>query len=775
MLSPYDYAVLRNEGLTNVGREPIYSEEMLGWFKDYKIKSFFDEGYRKNAGISNQHLSVTGGTENVKYMFSAGYQDHQGVLILTDSKRYNIRSNVDVNISKKVRAGINISGSMTNNEEPNYGNFYGATQLVRDMIRTSPQVLVDGLMQDDGYWSAGNSLYGNLSRGNNPIAEANAGGTSKNKIFRATPSLYFEYEPIKNLVLRSVGSVYLRNSRTSRFRSPYYTSNGETLYPKNGAGYLREYYDASTTTLLETTANYTRTFGRSTITTLAGFSDQNYSYDYLRAQNEGYPNDALTKLDAASISPAVYGNGSEWALRSVYGRVGYDFDNKYLFEANLRYDGSSRFGQENRYGIFPSFSAAWRLSKENFMKDISFLDDLKIRASWGQLGNQNIGNYRHISTISLNSPYIFNNSIVPGAAVTSLSNPNIRWETSTSTDIGLDASFFKNRLSVVADYYVKVSDDILLTPPVPLTLGNLSPPAQNEGSVENRGWELAVGYFENLGSDFRFSLSANWGHNDNVVLNLDKEFISANKVMTKEGLPISSFYGHRILGIFQSDEDAQNVDVYGVQPGGATHAAGDLIYADELTVDTDGDGIPDATDGIINAEDRVILGNTNIKNTYGGTITMNYKGFDFRALIQGILGRDIEDGVYGTDGLRGSSNLHERFLDRWTPENTDTDIPRVAAGVKYNCSLYVGPALSWHIHDASYLRVKHFEIGYTLPDELTKRAGVSKVRFYVSGQNLFTFTKFTEGYDPEDAVTFNNLNDSYPMAKTVAFGINLEF
>ncbi|MCK5611850.1 SusC/RagA family TonB-linked outer membrane protein, partial [Candidatus Pacearchaeota archaeon] len=681
---------------------------------------------------------------------------------------------VDVNISEKVRAGINISGSLTKNSEPNMSN-YGATMLVRDMIRRSPLSLVEGVMSSDGYFSIGSAKFGSLSRGDAVTALAYEGGMDNQKIYRATPSIYFEYEPIENLIFRSTGSVFLTNDRETRFSSPYIVTDGETLYPRNGNGELREYYNASTTTLIETTANYTKQIGKSSISALVGFSDQTFESDYLEGRNKGYPNDALTKLDAGALDPVVYGRGAEWALRSAFGRLGYTYDDKYLAEINFRYDGSSRFGIENRYGAFPSFSLGWRMNREGFMQDIDFIDNLKLRMNWGQLGNQNIGNYRHVSTIALDKAYIFNNNLVAGAASTSLSNPDIKWETSTTTDIGIDAGLFDNSLSVVADYYVKVTDNILLTPPVPLTLGNLSPPAQNQGSVENRGWELAVNYFGDIKSDFKYSVSFNWGHNDNKVLKLDKEFISANKVITREGLPISSFYGHRILGIFESDEQAQNNAVYGVQPGGANHAGGDFIFADELTVDTDGDGIPDATDGIINANDKVVIGNTNIRNTFGGTVTMNYKGFDFRAMVQGVLGRDIEDGVYGTDGLRWGANLVSRFLDRWTPDNTDTNVPRVAAGVKYNNSLYVGPSLSIAVLDGSYLRFKQIEFGYTLPKSVVNRAGFSKVRLYVSGQNLFTFTNFADGYDPEDAVTFNNVNDSYPQAKTIAVGVNLEF
>ncbi len=761
-LNPYEYALLRNESRTNVGREPDYDAATLDWFKNYKHESWADFIYKEGAPLMNHHISVSGGNNSVRYMVSGGFQDHEGVLINTDSKRYNIRSNLDVTVSDKVRAGLNLAASFINSNQPTVGfpNF-GATMLVRNAIRHPPFALVDGVIKPDGFYSSG--TRGFATHTGITVADAVVGGMDNEKIYRATPSLYFEYEPIENLVMKAAGSVFVQSGRTSAFAAPYFVSDGEQLFPRNGLGQLTESNDFEITTLFEATAIYNKQLGNSEISALVGFSDQTFESDFLQARNQGYPSDAVQKLDAGSISPTVWGSGQEWALRSGFARVGYTYNDKYLAEFNIRYDGSSRFGSSNRWGVFPSLSLGWRVSQEAFMQDVDFIDNLKLRANWGQLGNQNIGNYRHVSTIALDQAYIFNNAVAPGAAATSIPNPDIQWETTTMTDVGVDVGLFDNRFSIEADYYVKITDNILLTPPVPKTLGNLSPPAQNQGKVENRGFEILVNYFGNIGRDFNYSVSANWGHNDNEVLELDKEFISANKIITRVGEPISSYYGHRILGIFSTDAEAQDVDTYGQQPGGATHAAGDYIFADENG------------DGVVNADDRVIIGNTNIRNTVGGTISMSYKGFDFRAMFQGVIGRDIEDGVFGTDGLRGGSNLLKRFLNRWTPDNQDTRIPRVAAGVRYNNSLFVGPSLSYHVNDASYVRMKHIELGYVLPADWIKKAGFSNVRLYVSGQNLLTFTNFVEGFDPEDKLAFNDVNDSYPQAKTISVGINLGF
>lgn len=765
MLSSYDFARLKNEAQTNTGRPEVYTEEELDLFLNggdtrYDRTGFFEQGYRTGAPLQNHYFSVTGGTEYVKYMFSAGYQDQEGVVIETDSKRYNFRSNVDVKVSDMVRTGFNISGSLTDSNEPNYGGL-GVTQFIRDMIRKAP---LNPLRYDNGYISSGNVvLAGRTDGGIHPVGLATEGGNNNTKYYRATPNLYFELEPVKDMIFRANGSVYVQDRKQSFFRSKMTVSDGESIFTSNGLGEYRETDLLSTTSTFELTGRYTKTLGKSTIGGLVGYTSQAYRQDFLSASNEGYNNSLLTELDVASLNPSVAGNASEWALESFFGRVNYDYEGKYLAEFNVRYDGSSRFGENNRFGTFPSFSVGWNMAKEEFMASLKDVNELKLRASWGQLGNQNIGNYPSIATINLDQPYVFGNSLVGGAAARALANPNVKWETTQTSDIGLDATLFDYKLSLTADYYVRKSLDVLLSPPVVATLGNLAPPVQNQGEVENRGYEFSLNYYGNIGSEFEYSVSGNWSHNDNKVLKLDSEFLSANKVLTKEGYPINSFYGHIITGLFQSDAEAQDAETFGAQPGGSLVSAGDYIYED-----TNGDGVVDS-------DDRVIIGNPNIRNTYGMTLTADYKGFNFRVLFQGVLGRDVENGVYGTDGLRGYSNLTTDFLDRWTPENTDTDIPRVATGYKYNNSLFVGPAISAAILDASYLRMKHIELGYTIPAETISKLGLSNARVYVSGQNLLTFTKFVKGYDPEDAMTFNNVNDSYPQAKSFTMGVNLSF
>ncbi|WP_443938162.1 SusC/RagA family TonB-linked outer membrane protein [Pedobacter sp. MW01-1-1] len=766
MLGIYDFAVLKNEAQRNSGLAPLYSDALLETFKNSsdprfpaRDYSFFDDGYRKGAPLTNLYLSVNGGSENIKYLFSTGYQDQEGIVILTGSQRLNFRSNIDATISKHVRAGLNVAGSYMSSYEPYYQNL-GVTQFIRDMIR---QVPFTNEISADGYPSAGNAaLTAAQGRSStNPLSVARYGGVNTTKIYRATPNVYLEVEPIKDLIFKGNASAYFENQKEDRFTNKYTVSDGVTP-TSPGLGSLSNQDITRITKQIEFTGNYKKQIGRSFFSGLIGFTNQSFRSDSFSASNQGYNSPALTELDAGTLTPSVGGTAAEWALSSVFGRINYSFDDKYLVEFNLRYDGSSRFGENNRFGTFPSISVGWNIAKENFLKESKSINELKLRVSYGQLGNQNIGNYSSISTYSLARPYVFGNALVQGAAAAQLGNPDVKWETSTTKDIGIDATFFQ-RLTVTADYYSRVSTDLLVNPPISATLGNLTAPVQNVGSVRNQGYELLVAYNGKIGSDLNFNVSANWSHNDNKVLKLNSQFISANKVITAEGLPISSFYGNRIIGIFQTDAQAQDRATYGLQPGGISTRAGDYIYEDTNK------------DGVVNSSDAVVIGNPNIRNNYGFSFGLSYKGFDFKTLFQGVLGREVENGVYGTDGLRAVNNAFKSYLGRWTPDNPTATLPRVATGYNYNTSLFVGPIISSAVLDGSYLRMRSIEIGYSLPNDLLSKLKISRARFYVAGENLLTFTNFVDGFDPEDAVSFNNTNDSYPQAKTFSFGLNVSF
>jgi TonB-linked SusC/RagA family outer membrane protein len=504
-----------------------------------------------------------------------------------------------------------------------------------------------------------------------------------------------------------------------------------------------------------TTLNYEKEMGDHFINVLAGHSLETFQSDNFSASIKDLYSTSTPILDAGTLEPNVGGSFSEWVLMSFFGRINYDFQDKYLLEANLRYDGSSRFSEENRWGIFPSFSAGWRLTEESFFPELSFISDIKIRASWGMLGNQNIGNYPYQAVYSLEPKYSFNGQLQAGAAQIALANKDIKWETTATTNVGIDFSLFENRLQGSFDVFNKLTDDILVTLPIALTYGDKTPPVQNVATVENKGWEAVLSFQQNIG-DFRFGISGNFTQIRNEVVKYKGEVPSIDGVfIIREGEPIYSIYAYKEMGIFQTDEEVSN---WAKQDENLT-APGDLKYED-----FDGNGV-------INGDDRQIVGNTVPQYYYGVNLDFGWRGFDFSALFQGIA--DVDRYLTGQFVHPFATNdrtlTPTDWLDRWTPENTDATMPRVIIGGDYGWN-YVGSTF-W-MQDGSFLRLKNLQIGYTVPSSLTTRIGISQLRIYGNGQNLFTLTDYS-GYDPETTQTGQLVG--YPNTKILSVGLQVTF
>jgi TonB-linked SusC/RagA family outer membrane protein len=450
----------------------------------------------------------------------------------------------------------------------------------------------------------------------------------------------------------------------------------------------------------------------------------------------------------ASDIQRTTGGASEWALQSLFGRVNYDYKQKYLLEANARYDGSSRFASGHKYGFFPSVSAGWRISQESFMQPLlKVVNELKVRGSWGQLGNQNIpgGNYPFMSSLQF-GPYSLGKQIVNVVALNTLANSDISWETTEMSDIGLDATLF-SRLSITADYYNKQTRDILLRLDVPTIIG-LNPPFQNAGIVENKGWELGLTY-KGAVRDFRYDIGFNLSDVKNKVVDL-RGVNQVGLTVNREGYPIGSIYGLQAEGLFQTaDEVAAHAQQFGViKPG-------DIKYKDQNG------------DGIINGDDNVVLGSTIPRFTYGTTLNGYYKGFSLNIVLQGV---GQADGLLNEQGIMPfflGGTVQEQHKDHWTPENPNATFPRLAFSESNNEKIS-----SFWLRNAAYLRLKNIQLGYSLPTALTQRAGISNVRFFVNGQNLLTWDKFWNGYDVESPV---GTGRSYPQVKMVSFGIDASF
>ena len=491
---------------------------------------------------------------------------------------------------------------------------------------------------------------------------------------------------------------------------------------------------------------------------LAGFNQETSQSESFSASRNTFISNNILTLNAGD--PSTAGNNesaTQWALQSYFGRVNYVFADKYLFEGNIRYDGSSRF-QNDKWGLFPSFSAGWIISQENFF-NIPAINFLKVRASWGQLGNQNIGNFRYAKNLSLASNYSFGGSIVQGVAQTALGNPDLRWEVTTSTNIGLNAELFNSKVQLEADYFVRVTEDILFDIPIPSITG-FGSQILNSAEVENKGWEVTASYRENLG-DFSFRISGNVTNVTNQVLKLNKTLGEdevdrriAGVTVLEPGAPINAYFGYRSTGIFrtQADYDAA-ADHTQISP---LYGVGDV-------------GLEDINgDGIIDPEDRVVIGNQAPEWIYGLNLDFGFKGVDLAFLFQGAANYQ----TYGSSELFWPfSNLHtvlNSWQDRWTPDNTDAQFPRIFLGGDGWPS--TASTNSFWLVDRSHLRLKNVQLGYTLP----ANSVVKSLRIYFNVQNLATWTKFPF-FDPERPAGQQRGSSGFPNLRIYSGGLNVNF
>ena len=471
------------------------------------------------------------------------------------------------------------------------------------------------------------------------------------------------------------------------------------------------------------------------------------------------------------------GLASEWSLVSYFGQASYNFKGRYVLNASVRVDGSSRFGKNNRWGTFPSFSAAWNISEEPFFQDVRAISRLKLRGSWGQLGNQEIGNYPTSSLVSTgNFVYAFNNNVVTGTQVEETGNENVKWETTTQTDVGLEISFMEDRLSLMADYYVKNTDDILVRAPLPQSAGAFNPPFVNAGKVRNTGFEFAVNFRESVG-EFRYDLNANISTVHNEVLSLAGGepllggfgLSDGPITRTEPGYPMGSFYLYEMIGIFQSQQEIEEspFQTDDTRPG-------DVKFADLNN------------DGIIDDEDRAHLGNPFPDFIYGISGSFNFRNFDLSMLFQGVQGNDVYF-LYGNFAYEVQArgfNSYADILNRWTPENTDTEVPKVSIDDR-NGNRRISTRF---LYDGSYFRLKNITLGYNFAPLINREDVIRTFRVYMSVQNAFTITKYP-GLDPEiqananDTQGFNVSSDlavgidwgTVPAPTTFIFGVNINF
>lgn len=768
-------AELWNLAKTNSGEAPKYTPAQVRDFYDHRDEEEWGADLIFQDALQQQYnVSVSGGGEHTTYMFSAGYFDQESNFVgpKYGIQRYSLRSNITAEYGRFKLTSI-IGYTRSDNKKPVDGNAIINSTRIPSYYNTK-------LVSDNGRY-----LVNDLLTDQNPLAGLKHTGHELNNNDYINLNLNLETKIIDGLKLRAIFGAEIFADHRFIFRKtfglyPFSNQEAESpsvyMNPENSA----EDYNLDARQLnYQLLLDYNKTFGKHSITALLGATNESYTKKANEIKMSKVDNDLGTPTDGTIFktdSKNSRQEGSKWSITSFLGRVHYSFNDKYYVEGSFRYDGSSKFASDYRWGFFPSGSLAWRLTEENFLSSYrEKVGDLKLRVTYGVLGNQRVNDYQFMTTYTAyQNQYGFNNQGVAGAGF-NFGNEHIQWEKTNDFNVGLDATFFNGALSASFNYFNKTTKDILLTPEVPSVFGG-GLKDYNVGEMRNQGWDLTVNYFLKTG-DFNHNFMVNVGDNWNKVLKFEGfEQIGNNDQLIwiiREGLPFKSYYGYKTDGVFQSVEEIQNSALpTGVSPNELS--PGDVKY-----VDRNGDGV-------INEKDRSVLGNGFPRYTIGFTYDVSYKNFDFSMFWQGVLKRDQFVRGELIEPFHGnySYNIYKHQLDYWTPTNTDARWPRLAmdGASKNNNWEYRGSEM--YVLDGKYLRLKNIQVGYTLPKTLTKKIGLEKMRFYINGQNLITLTK-NSFIDPESSEFDSNMGGrggigansarNYPSLRYYGFGFDIEF
>jgi TonB-dependent starch-binding outer membrane protein SusC len=752
---------LKNEANANSGVGPSFTQAEIDKYRISGPNTNWMDEFFNPGSIQSHNISINGGGSSTNYLFSVGNLKQTGISPGERYDRYNVRLNLDTKVGKKIAIGASIYLTTGNQKSPeeNLVNGEGGDGVMGRVIGATPLFPV---RTSAGQLAGIDQSFANKSF-TQPFlrSEFNTYTGVRNQLLASS---FVEYEVIKNLKVKGTVAVNYQNYTGESFARRGYmydwVTNQRIEPAVNNLRGRNLWYDYRLTLTAFLQADYTKSFNNHNIHLLAGYSQENSDYQAFGAARNGFLSNSVMNLNSGSPASATnYENQSAWAYRSFFGRINYDYKGKYLFEANLRRDGSSRFGAvgDKSFGNFPSVSAGWVISNEQFLADYNFIDLLKLRASWGQLGNSSPENdYPGYGQVSLSTNYASNGSILQGSAQATYNNFDMKWETTTTTNVGLAIGLLQ-KFTIDADYFIKNSKDILFKKPVPQTAGGLPDPLVNTAEVRNEGWELAVNYNDKFG-EFTLGVGFNVTNVDSkiLVINPDKEadkdqVIRGNQIL-KRGEPINSIYGLKAIGIFQNQDEINNSPAQG-----GSYGPGDLKFADIVA------------DGVIDNKDRTIIGREDPKWLYGINLNLGFKGFDLSAVLNGV--SDFQS--YGNNEFYepffNNAGLGEQWTNRWTPTNP-TDFPRLHFGSDPNFAR----TNSFWVQDRSYLRLRNIQLGYNLPSSILTKIGIKKLRIYVNGQNLFTSTNFL-GFDPERVEGNSRGGSSYPVLKIISGGVNLSF
>jgi len=720
----------------------------------------------------NLQLSASGGTDKIQYLLSGGYYSQDGIVIFDNDKyqRLNFRANINANITDRFTVGTNLQLSNTLQDKMSSKGdvpgvirhaflrppVLGVYKDITDPTYTANDPFTDlpfykNNDQANGGWQSNKYEYSS-----NPVALAFF-TNDKLSNFKTFGNLYAEYAFLKDkeLKLRTNLGMDLNLTHNKVFNQNFGDDDGggsgvdKGLGRQNRPNSLSEDRGQETTITWNNTLNYNKRIEKHTFSALVGSEFiTNYSSSIGASRSRfDYVTSPFQYIDYGGSQVDLWngGSASEWALFSVFGLVNYNYDNRFLVTGSLRGDASSRFAKNNQWGYFPSVSAGWRISQEKFMQDVKWISDLKLRASTGNLGNQEISNYSYLTLLRRSGDQY---------VISRYGNPDLKWETTKQNNIGLDMGFLKNKIYLSVDYFKKTTSDILLPISLPALVGSVSPTIVNAGTVTNKGFELALG-FKNNDHAFKYNINANIATVANMVEKLHPNLPSLVGPVsrTEVGHPLNAFYGYQMIGIYQNQNE---INAYLKGTPNPSEKPGDIKFKDMND------------DGIINDNDRTFLGNPNPRLTYGLNVSANFKGFDFAIFFQGVKGvekyNDLKKIIdYDTRPF----NHSVATLNAWHGEGTSNIMPR--STFNDNGSSKVSNIF---VEDASYLRLKNLEIGYTLSSIFGKSNTTFKsVRLYISAQNLFTITKYT-GLDPESVDIIDQ--GTYPQSRAVLFGVNIK-
>ena len=763
-MGSYEYASLLNQALEAEGMSKRFNDTELQKFKDgndplYPDTDWYDLAYK--TGVQHRHnVNINGGSENVKYMASLGYLNQTGILPNAGREQFNARTNLDMKINKRLSARMNLS-FIKNDYSDASSAYYGGSsdQIIRQLNLIAPWIVA---RYDDGTW-------GTISDGS-PIAWLDSGMKVNRDNYNFSGMAAVDYEIFDGLKLTLQGA-YVNNLQNYHYFQKYikYNENKES-----DPSQLDERFYKWDRTNYDALLNYNKNFGKHNIKGLLGWHTEKYNYKYQKAVRKKFPNNELTDMNAGDASTqSNEGYTAELAMISWFARINYDFAGKYLLEANIRADASSRFAEGHRWGYFPSFSGAWRISEEAFMESAkdSWLSGLKIRASWGQLGNQdalsgsNNDYYPALNTYNLDSKYAFGGSLNSGYYQRKYRLETISWEKASTWGVGVDFILF-NKLNGSLDYYNRKTTGIIMDVTVPKEFA-LDAYKDNVGSMRNSGIEINLSYNTKIGQ-VDFGIAGNFSYNKNEILDLGggdpNKYLDATNGYSqrnKVGEAMNSYYIYRADGFFNSQEEADAYTAKYGNPFGKTFKAGDLRY-----VDTN-------KDGKLTADDREYCGSSDPKIIYGFNINAGWKGIDLSLMFNGAAGvKRLFDG-YEVYGNFSGDAAHPATIwrDAWTPDNHDASMPRIFYDTNSASSSRSVQSDFW-LQDTSYLRLKNLQLGYTLPKGWLNSVGVENIRIYYSVENLLTFDKMKINIDPES--TSQRLS-SYPLLRTHAFGVNVTF